>query len=491
MNKRVLQIVALLLALGLNAEVAGLGVTTSRKREASDLQKPESTLSTTESTLTETEEMRESDPDPVQTDATAETEALPEETTSEQLAQTEPQVQDSFLLTFVGDCTLGSTESARSAAYSFVGTVGTDYDFPFDNVRKYFENDDFTIANLEVVLSDTNTSVGGKTFTFRGDTAYTRILTGSSVEAVTLANNHSMDHGASGYSDTKAALDSAGVTYVEDNGSAIYTTGGGLVIGLYAVSFYRNDRDMANEIASLRRQGADIIIAAVHWGTEGSYRASSTQQSWGHALIDAGVDIVYGCHPHVLQKIESYSGGVIYYSLGNFSFGGNTNPRDRDSVIIQQEVIREPDGSFSLGEMTLIPVAISSSSGRNNYQPVPYEEDSAEYLRALSKLDGTFTGPDLVVDYSFLDGNKDDSGTDSTGEPDTEAPDSGSDTPDAGTDTPDTGTDTPGTGTDTPDTSTDTPGTGTDTPDTGTGGSDAPAPTGDSGGSSGSADPEA
>ena len=147
-----------------------------------------------------------------------------------------------------------------------------------------------------------------------------------------------------------------------------------------------------------------MVVCAFHWSKEGSYRPTAAVQDLAHAAIDAGADIVYGHHPHVLQKIEEYGAGIIYYSLGNCSFGGSAAPRDFDSAIVQQEVIREPDGSVHLGELTIVPISVSSVKGQNNYQPTPVEEGSDAYSRILSKLDGSFTGPDLVVDYSGVTG---------------------------------------------------------------------------------------
>ena len=311
--------------------------------------------------------------------------------------ETEPQ-EIRYTLTFVGDCTLGSEPGLFASPYSFIGTIGEDYGYPFRNVLNYFENDDFTLINLEGVFADSGYGAD-KRFTFRGPTEYTQILTGSSVEAVTLANNHSMDFGKEGYDSTVKALEDAGVAYVEENKTKLVTTESGLVIGLYADAFQFSKSDIQKNIAQLKDDGAEIIICAFHWGTEGSYRATGTQESFAKAAIDAGAHIVYGHHPHVLQKIEEYNGGVICYSLGNFSFGGNNYPRDLDSAVVQQEVIRDIDGTVSLGEMTIIPVSISSMKVQNNFQPTPYEEGSAEYDRVLSKLDGSFTGPDLVVNY--------------------------------------------------------------------------------------------
>jgi poly-gamma-glutamate synthesis protein (capsule biosynthesis protein) len=110
----------------------------------------------------------------------------------------------------------------------------------------------------------------------------------------------------------------------------------------------------------------------------------------GHLAIDSGADIVFGHHPHVLQPLEFYNGGLIMYSMGNFSFGGNRNPSDKDTVVVQQEFIRTADGSVCLGETILIPCRISSVTNRNDYQPTPYDPADPGYLRVLSKLDGSY-----------------------------------------------------------------------------------------------------
>lgn len=302
-----------------------------------------------------------------------------------------------FLLTFGGDCTLGSNPVNYYADYGFIKTVGEDYGYPFRNVVDYFKEDDFTMVNLEGALCDEGNPVQ-KRFNFRGPTAYTAILTQNSVEAVTIANNHAMDYGERGYASTLKALDDAGVPYVERDSSRLVTTESGLTIGLYGMVYYKLDVDnMVAEIRSLKEQGAEIVIVAPHWGIEYTYRPTEEQKQVAHAAIDAGADIVFGTHPHVLQPIEYYADGVIYYSLGNFSFGGNGAPDDYDTALLQQEVIRQPDGTVELGELTRIPACISSIPERNNFQPTPMEPGSEAYDRVLSKLDGSFAGPNLKI----------------------------------------------------------------------------------------------
>ena len=331
-------------------------------------------------------------------------ETLPGETGEIADAQTEPVETEpvetvppytgpggeTYVLTFAGDCTLGCSLNHAYNGYGFIKTVGEDYDYPFVNVKTFFENDDYTFVNLEGPLC-----VGGnpavKEHVFRGDPAYVAMLTGSGVEFASLSNNHSMDYGNTGYAETKENLTNAGIAYVERDSSVIVTTESGLTIGIYGAVYYLLDEEViTKEIATLRRQGVDLVIFAPHWGSENSYVTTEEQVKLAHAAIDAGADIVYGTHPHVLQPIEEYNGGVIFYSLGNFSFGGNIYPKDYDTALLQQQIIRNADGTVSLGELTIIPANISALSDRNNYQPTLYEEGSEGYERVMQKLSGTF-----------------------------------------------------------------------------------------------------
>lgn len=327
----------------------------------------------------------------------ATTEATTEPATEPTTEPTEPP-EEHFTITFTGDCTLGTNHGGWYATSAFVNVIGEDYDYPFRNVAQYFREDDCTIINLEGVFADEGYP-SEKQFRFRGPTAYVNILTGSSVEAVTLANNHSYDYGRQGYQSTTETLTAAGIPYAERNKSVVFTTQSGLTIGMYGILFTFDWNSLETEIASMKEQGADLIILAVHWGSEGFYYPLSHQKDQARKAIDMGVDIVYGNHSHVLQPIEEYGDGIIYYSLGNFSFGGNTNPPDLDTAILQQEVIRDREGNTRLGALTIIPASVSSAEKGNNYQPTPYEAGSKEYDRVISKLDGSFDGPNLNVGY--------------------------------------------------------------------------------------------
>ena len=303
-----------------------------------------------------------------------------------------------YTISFAGDCTLGSDYENYGAKGTFVEFVGDRYDYPFKNSLQYFGNDDMTIVNLECVLSDFNVPVQ-KSFRFRGPPENVNILKEGSIEVVNMANNHIYDFGNTGYADTAAVLSENGVVFAEQDSTAMYTTKSGLTVGIYAAQFYVDKNDMANDIAAMREAGAEIIIFSCHWGSEGQYRASYDQKAYAHAAIDAGADIVFGHHPHVLQPIEEYNGKMIYYSLGNFAYGGHLSPRDKDTAIIQQKIIRHADGTLHLGETVLIPYCLSSTTEYNDYCPTPYTEEDEAHERIMSKLLGTYTGPDLYFYY--------------------------------------------------------------------------------------------
>ena len=326
----------------------------------------------------------------------SETEEPTEEITEEPTEEvTEPVMAESdtiFTLTFVGDCTFGSTETNWNYGSSFVQTVGEDYSYPFANVADIFKNDDFTLANLEGPLTEGGTYTE-KEFVFRGKPEYTAILTEGGVEAVTIANNHILDYGFEGRTATKEHLVSAGIAYGAREECFLYKTESGLTIGVYCDDFAFDRTHMQQTIEALRAQGAEVVICAFHWGEERDYSPNQNEIDWGRIAIDAGADIVAGHHPHVLQPMEFYNGGVILYSLGNFSFGGNAMPSDMDTAIIQQQIVRSPDGAISLGELTVIPCSVSSVTSHNNFQPTPYEIGSEAYDRVLQKLMGTYTAP--------------------------------------------------------------------------------------------------
>ena len=324
-----------------------------------------------------------------------------------------------LVLSFIGDNSLWANSNFVNSEYGLPKTVGDDYAYPYKNTVQYFEESEFTLANLECTLSD-ETMYSDQQFSFLAPSRYANILVEGHVDFVTMANNHTMDFYEKGLANTKAALDAVNIPYGNDGDTQIVTTPSGLKLGILTAynSYHPEDKldTITSNIKQLRSDGADIVICMFHWGQELYYSPNENQTKLAHACIDAGADIVYGSHPHCLQPIEEYNGRIIMYSVGNWVFGGNTQPSDPDTAIVQVTIKRDIDGTISYDGFNVIPCCISSNidggnakanntsydayANYNDYCPTPYEEDSEGYLRALSKLMGTFEAKSEGADYS-------------------------------------------------------------------------------------------
>ena len=287
-----------------------------------------------------------------------------------------------------GDCTLGTDEffdwsDSLPAKYEEVG----DPAYFFQNVQPIFSQDDLTIVNFEGTLT-TSEEREDKQFAFKADPAYAKILTAGSVEAANMANNHSKDYGEQSYTDTIKALEDEGITTFGYERTAVMEIKGVKVglLGTYVLKEGLGIKDsMIANLESLKEQGAQIIIASFHWGSEKAYEPDSTQIELAHAAIDNGADLVLGHHPHVLEGIEEYQGKNIVYSLGNFCFGGNAYPSDMNTMIFQQTFTIK-DGALQQDNVkNIIPCRISSEDGYNNYQPAPAKGEQGDDI--LKKIE--------------------------------------------------------------------------------------------------------
>lgn len=287
----------------------------------------------------------------------------------------------------MGDCTLGTDENFNQSRSlnAFYNSQGADYFFK--NVRSILEKDDLSIVNFEGTLT-TSTTRAEKKFAFKADPEYVNILTSGSVEAANIANNHSSDYGETSKTDTLKALKDADIAafgyeqvqLLDVNGVKVGLT------GIYELAEHLGKKQQVKEnIAALKEAGAELIIVNFHWGIEREHVPNETQKKLAHLAIDEGADLVIGHHPHVLQGIEKYKGKYIAYSLGNFCFGGNSNPQDKDTIIFQQTFTIE-DGKLKEDDnINIIPCSVSSKSNVNDYCPTPLEGD--EKQRVLDKIE--------------------------------------------------------------------------------------------------------
>ncbi|WP_163998504.1 CapA family protein [Pyxidicoccus caerfyrddinensis] len=287
--------------------------------------------------------------------------------------------------------------------------------YGFKEVKPLGDAADLFAVNLECPFTEGGEKLP-KNFNFRARPELVGALLAGGVDVVSLANNHMMDYGPQGLVDTLVTLETARIPYfgagrnlAEARRPAILTVGGLRVAFLgyfflgernieppevYAtettpgVAGHFSDVDvmerMLREDILAAKQQADIVLPFFHWGREGTYSPEPYQVRLAHAAIEAGASGVLGSHPHVLQSMELFQGAPVVYSLGNFVFGGNWNPRDKRSALWKA---RFGPGGYLSSEV--LPLR-SDRFPELPFQPVPVTGAEAEdVLRLLASSSGT------------------------------------------------------------------------------------------------------
>lgn len=196
--------------------------------------------------------------------------------------------------------------------------------------RLHFNTDDLWIGNLECVISRHSNKNRLQKKQFLIDPSYLSNI--PHLDIYSVANNHVMQHGKAAYADMLKYIDSCGSQYVGSNDRrSIKFKHKDYSVGL--VSFSQHDdrftdtpdywyqpeySEIAREYANIAE--CDIRIAFVHWGCEFIDHPYFDQRQFARWLIDVGFNLVVGVHAHVLQGYETYKGGFIFFSLGNFVF---------------------------------------------------------------------------------------------------------------------------------------------------------------------------
>ncbi len=312
-------------------------------------------------------------------------------------AEAAPAFPRTFSITVAGDTTLGSTDALRKRDDCFERVAEEKgYAWFFSGMLPVFGTDDLTLVNFEGTLTE-QTKKKEKKFNFKAPADYAEILTLGSVEAVNVANNHTLDYGEAGREDTIANLGAAGLV-VSGNGQLGIFEKDGVKVGMTGYCFpYKNGKkDISKDVRALREAGCQIVVASFHWGSE--YRADFTaeQRSIGRAALAAGADVVVGHHPHVVQGVEMRDGRYILYSLGNLVFGGNVDPDDRDALAARLTFTVYADHAEP-PVLTLLPLRLTELTKGTDYRPVPAEGEEAarilsRVLRRSSNMEGFENG---------------------------------------------------------------------------------------------------
>ncbi|MBE6750864.1 MAG: CapA family protein [Ruminococcaceae bacterium] len=342
-------------------------------------------------------------PSSVPTDASS-TESIPEEPKEEPIPlYPMPEISPApalnegdftINLSFTGDMILAQyLNCPHPDAFGFYNDNYPNSYF-LEEVKHIFTNDDFTVVNLENVLSDRELEPIPKNYTpafwFKSRTSNIEILKSAGVEAVNLNNNHTGDFGSEGLADTISTVTNAGMQYGNNNNTILFEKNG-FRVAVVCVGLWREASvPLAVNILNRAKQVSDYQIVFFHGGTEKIHLPENEKIRGARALVDNGADLVIGSHPHVLQPREFYNGVEIVYSLGNFCYGGSRVPENR-TVIYTARLTVNNQNQLLHKSSELIPCFVYT--GRiNNYRPVIISDPTTKQ-RVLDFMDNKRTTP--------------------------------------------------------------------------------------------------
>lgn len=294
------------------------------------------------------------------------------------LALRAPSPAEEITMVFVGDVML-------SRAVGKLMADKDDYLFPFASTTEVLRAADIAFANLENPISERGATTGS-VYSFRADPRAAEGLVEAGFDVVSVANNHIWDYGREAFLDTLSLLESGGIVpvgggtnYDEAHRPKVITMGKTRVAFLAysnllplalggkesvpAIARYEDDT-LEADIARAREL-ADVVVVSLHWGEEYKNKHNAEQERVARHTIDAGATLIVGHHPHVVQEVEEYRGGLIAYSLGNFVLDQNFSSATGRGLVL---FVTLTDGKIS--EVIKREVAFT-----NDYRPYFVESD--------------------------------------------------------------------------------------------------------------------
>lgn len=317
------------------------------------------------------------------------------------------------------------------------------YDFTpmFEYVRKYMRNASITIGNSESPFAGKEKGYSGYPC-FNAPEHLAIDLREAGVDILTTSNNHCLDKGYEGLCSTLDYLDNARIKHVgtsrtkEEQENILFENLNGIKTAFLSFTYGTNgipipdgkefcvnlidENLILEQISKAKQEGAECIVASMHWGIEYQTTENSEQDRLAEFLISNDVDIVLGCHPHVLQpmkmlKAKNESGeekeGLVIFSQGNF-FSAQTKENTRNTAIFQIEIRKnEKNNKIRVAKAEYIPLYVYDyGPGKDRYKILDlegiissYEQDEgiwdeSMYNLALKEVDRCYKiiGPEII-----------------------------------------------------------------------------------------------
>ena len=215
-------------------------------------------------------------------------------------------------------------------------------------LQTLMRGEDRVVANLEGPITDNpSKSIGSamgsrENYFFTFDRSWAATLSQDNIGIVSIGNNHILNFGDTGVAETRKYLSASGVDFfgdpIDPGHRSFVATIRGIRIGFINENQFVADGEAKalQDVRALRDQ-SDVLVAYAHWGTE-YMPATDDEKRRAHALVDAGVDVVIGSHPHIVEEKEVYQGKTIYYSLGNFVFDQYWQESTRHGLLVEMTI---------------------------------------------------------------------------------------------------------------------------------------------------------
>ena len=302
-----------------------------------------------------------------------------------------PKEDITINMSVIGDIMCHNTQY-QDAYNSSSGTY--DFSYVFTDIKKYIENADISIGNLETTFAGKDRNYSGYP-TFNTPEILAKNLKDLGIDVLGTANNHSLDKGYKGIASTLDFLDEQNISHMgtyrseEEQNTIITKDVNGIKFAFLAFTYGTNgitvpsgkefcinliDKDLIlKQINLAKEQNPDIICVNMHWGIEYQTSPNKEQKDLADFLFENDVDIILGSHPHVLQKMEkrtitTESGkekdGFVIYSLGNF-MSGQVKENTKNSVILNLSITKHSDDRITIDSAKYTPIYMYKSGSSN------------------------------------------------------------------------------------------------------------------------------
>lgn len=303
-------------------------------------------------------------------------------------------------ITFLGDICFGTDFGNKGSFHKIYLNKGSDYFF--SGIVDKFKNQDLVVANLENVFTYNSQYQKGKIWTYKADPMYLDILKKSGITHFGVVNNHMGDYLQAGFDDSLIRLDSANLNWFGTNELKTSSPELGSIqvdkkeiyekddfkVGLIAYNgfyeSYATDAMIKRDMEYFKDNNVDYIVALLHWGGQNTNNVTPRQKEYGYKLINMGVDLIIGGHPHALQEVEEYKGKRIYYSLGDFLFVHRAKPSNPDGIMVHLKLTKDKDDVVK-EEFSHTPVLWAGSKNTNTFRPI-ISIEKADINRAYKLL---------------------------------------------------------------------------------------------------------